>query len=102
MTREQYLEMCEMLGDEPREEDIPIEFVDLQDEVQEAFQVYSMLQDNIDSMNGVYLGKVKAGILDIFTIMEVADPKTCYQIIQLIDSERASILNAKHKNKPAK
>ena len=39
MTREQYLEMCEMLGNEPVESEIPIEFEDLALEVQDALRI---------------------------------------------------------------
>jgi hypothetical protein len=101
MTKEQYFEMCEMLGTEPVESEIPIEFDDLFDEVQEAIQVYNMLQDNWDTMNGNYMGKHYAGIADILSIAEVEDRRTCFKIIQLLDSERISIVNNK-KQKPAK
>ena len=44
MTKAQYFEMCEMLGNELVEADIPVELEDMYDEVQEAFSVYGMLQ----------------------------------------------------------
>ena len=99
MTKESYLEMCELLGTEPVESEIPIEFEDLYDEVQEAITVYNMLQDSWDTMNGMYLGKVLNGIVDIFNIAEIEDRQTCYKIIQLLDSNRIRVINEK---KPAK
>jgi hypothetical protein len=99
MTKESYLEMCELLGTEPVESEIPIEFEDLYDEVQEAITVYNMLQDNWDTMNGLYLGKILNGIVDIFSIAEIEDRQTCYKIIQLLDSSRSKVINEK---KPAK
>jgi hypothetical protein len=95
MTKDRYFEMLEMLNSDPIESEIPVEFEDLYDEVQEAILVYNMLQDNWDSMNGVYLGKVLSGIKDIFDIMEVANAKSCYQIISVLDSHRGKILNKK-------
>lgn len=102
MTKEQYFEMCEMMGSDPNPSEVPVEYEDLHDEVQEAMAVYNMLQDNWDSMNGIYMGKVLTGISDIFSIMEVQDPKTIYFIITILDRNRSEILNAKHKQKAAK
>jgi hypothetical protein len=91
--------MCAALGNEPVESEIPVEYDDLSDDVQEALMVYNMLQDNWDGMNGVYMGKVMSGISDVFSIAEIEDRKTCFAIIQIIDNIRSSIINAK---KPAK
>lgn len=90
--------MCELLGSEPVDSEIPIEYGDLPDDVQEAIVVYNMLQDNWDTMNGLYLGKQYSGLSDIFEIAEIEDRRTCFKIIQMLDSERSSILNEK---KPA-
>lgn len=87
------------MGSEPVESEIPIEYDDLADEVQEAIIVYNMLQDNWDTMGGNYLGKVISGISDIFEIAQIEDKQTCFGIIQLLDSTRAKLINNK---KPAK
>lgn len=92
--------MCELLGSEPVEEEIPIELDDLYDDVQEAFIVYNLLKDTWDSMAGVYLGKDFSGITDIMTIQEIDDPKTCFSILKLIDKHRSNSLNTKN-TKPA-
>ncbi len=102
MDKDQYFEMCEMMGTEPIDSEIPIEYEDLPTDIQEAMNVYNMLQDNWDSMNGVYMGKVVAGISDIFKIMDVEDERTTYFIISIIDRQRSEILNAKHKQKATK
>jgi hypothetical protein len=99
MTRHQYFEMCEMLQTEPLESEIPVEFEDLNEDVQYTISIYNMLQDNWDTMNGIYLGKSMAGISDIFNLMEVEDPKSCFFIIGIIDRVRSEIINAK---KPSK
>jgi hypothetical protein len=91
--------MCEMLGSEPIESEIPVEFDDLFDEVQEAIRVYNMLQDNFDSMSGVYLGKILNGINDIMEIAQVDDKRTCFTVLQIIDNVRSKLINTK---KPAK
>ena len=107
MTKEQYFEMCEQLGTEPIDEEIPIEFEDLNDDVQEAFVVYNMLQDMWDTMNGGYLGKNFAGIKNIFEMMDIESPKSCFNLLSIIDAERSKQLNnkikeAKPKKKPTK
>ncbi len=99
MTKESYFEMCELLGSEPIDSEIPLEYEDLAEDVQEAITVYNMLQDNWDTMNGLYLGKQFSGLTDIFEIAEIEDKRTCFRIIQILDSERAKIVNEK---KPAK
>ncbi len=97
MTKAQYFEMCEMLGNELVEADIPVELEDMYDEVQEAFSVYGMLQDSWDTMNGLYMGKVYSGIQDIMNIMAVEDQKTCLLIIKIIDYQRSKLVNSNKK-----
>lgn len=87
------------MGSDPVDEEIPVEYDDLPEEAQEAVTVYNMLQDNWDTMGGQYLGKVMAGISDIFDIAKVEDKQTCFSIIQIIDNIRAKTINDK---KPAK
>jgi hypothetical protein len=91
MTRDQYFEMCEMLGNEPLEAEIPVEFEDFPLEVQESFKIYTSLQDNWDYMGGNYIGKNLSGLRDILEIYEVAkeDYRTVYELILLIDRIRA-------------
>ena len=57
MTKSEYLDMCEALGNEPLEEEIPVAYEELLLEVQEAISVYRKLQDSWDMMSGTYLGK---------------------------------------------
>jgi len=91
MTKEQYFEMCEMLGTEPTESEIPVEFEDFPLEVQEALRIYNILQDNWDYMGGNYIGKNITGLRDILNIYEISkeDHRTIYELILLIDRLRA-------------
>lgn len=104
MTKESYFEMCEMLGEEPVEENIPIEFEDFPIEVQQAFSAYRMLRDEWDSINGVFLGKSLIGINDILEATEIdtEDRKFIIHLIRTIDSVRINEINSKKNNeKPA-
>lgn len=91
--------MCELLGTEPKEDEIPIEYEDLQEEVQEALAVYNMLQDSWNTMDGQYLGKVMSGVTDILDILGIEDKSSCLAIILILDRVRGKLINAK---KPAK
>lgn len=99
MTKDAYFEMCEMMNSEPIDSEIPVDFDDFPVTVQQAFNIYSKLRDEWDYMGGNYIGKSFAGILDMFTILEVPveDRKTMFELISLIDSYRAKAIAA---NKP--
>jgi hypothetical protein len=58
------------MGNEPIEEEIPVEFDDFPTDVQEAFLMYYKLQDQWDGFGGNYLGKNYSGIKDLFEINE--------------------------------
>ena len=100
MTKEAYFEMCEMLGNEPLLEEIPVDYEDLYTDVQQALSIYQKLRDEWDTMNGTYLGKNYSGILDIFTLIDVPveDKKTMFELIGIIDRHRSkAIADAKPK-----
>lgn len=95
MTKAMYYEMCEALGTEPAEDEIPVDYEDFHIDVQEALQIYQKLKDEWDTMNGNYMGKSYAGILDIFTILEVPveDHKTLFNLIGMIDGHRSKAIS---------
>lgn len=99
MTKESYFEMCELLGTEPKESDIPIELDDFPDEVQTAFQIYHVLQDHWEGMSGTYMGKILTGIADIMELYEVDRDlrKQILELITMIDRERMAQHDAKRK-----
>jgi hypothetical protein len=104
MTKEVYFEMCEQLGSEPIESEIPVDFDDFPIEVQQALLVYRMLRDEWEGMNGIYLGKSLLGIQDIMEAIEIdyTDRKYIVTLIRVIDGIRSEILNTKQQQKPAK
>jgi hypothetical protein len=100
MTKTAYFEMCEALNSAPVDSEVPVDFEDLYVDVQEAMGIYVKLRDEWDTMNGNYLGKNYAGILDIFSILEVPaeDTKTMFDLIGIIDRHRSkSIADSKPK-----
>jgi hypothetical protein len=98
MTKDQYFEMCELLGSTPIESEIPVEFSDLPLDVQEAYSVYSMLPDSWDFMSGTYVGKNYAGLGDILEILGVEDKLTVLNIIELLDRKRSKAISINQAN----
>lgn len=99
MTKDQYFEMCEQLGSDPIESEIPIEFDDLLLEVQETLHVYNYLQDNWDYMNGNYIGKNLSGFKDVLEISGIEPEyyRSVYEIILTVDRIRQKLISSKQK-----
>jgi hypothetical protein len=106
MTKEQYYEMCEQLGTEPDESELPVEIEDFYPEVQLLLSIYGILRDEWEYVGGNYLGKNLNGILDLFDVYEIeAEDKRLYlQIIHILDNVRIEEIRQKQKQqeKPAK
>jgi hypothetical protein len=102
MTKEMYYQACEAFGEEPSEENTPVEFEDLPVEIQYSFSIYNTLRDDVDTMNGRYLGKDISTIGTIFEIYDIekVERKFYLDIINKIDNKRKSVLNAS-REKPA-
>lgn len=99
MTKDAYFEMCEALGNEPLESEVPVDFEDFPLEVQQAFNAYKMLRDEWDTMSGSYLGKSLIGVKDILeaTEIDVSEHKLVIMLIRIIDNVRSEEINNKKK-----
>jgi hypothetical protein len=97
MTKQQYFEMCEMLGSQPVDAEIPVELDDFPVEVQQAFLVYRMLRDEWEGFNGLYLGKSYQGLTEILEYSEVdlSDRNFIVKVIRTIDNIRQDQYNKK-------
>jgi hypothetical protein len=86
--------MCELMGSEPVESEIPVEFEDFPIDVQQAVLVYRMLKDEWEGFNGLYLGKSYIGLTEVLDYMEIdiSDRKLVVQLIKLIDNVRSDQL----------
>jgi hypothetical protein len=104
MTKDTYFEMCEALGSQPLESEIPVEFDDFPIEVQQAFNAYRMLRDEWDTMSGSYLGKSLIGIKDVLeaTEIDISEHKFIIMLIRIIDNVRSEeVNNMKKTQEPA-
>lgn len=93
MTKEIYFEMCEMLGTEPIEDEIPVDLSDFPELIQQIFSIYNLLLDHWDGMSGVFFGKRLEGLLDIFQLYQLDDYERVYALglIKHLDSVRSKI-----------
>lgn len=91
MTKEAYFEMCEALGTEPVESEIPVSTEDFPHEIQEILEIYRYLKDEWDPVGGNYLGKSFTGMLEIFNLFQVpAEDRILYvSLLYTIDAVRA-------------
>lgn len=102
MTKERYFEMCEMLGQEPIESEIPVEISDFPELVQQCFVIYGILSDNWDPMGGNYLGKDYAIVFKLFEVYDITDATEILlvmEFLQTIDNIRSKLISDKIKAK---
>ena len=57
MTAEKYLMMCEQLGTQPKQEEIPATFEDFPHVIQTAMNIHAILPDRWEGFSGTYMGK---------------------------------------------
>lgn len=89
--------MCEQMGWEPDENQMPIDPSSLSLEVQQALILLNALPDIWDGMNGVWLGKDYSGLGAILDIYEVDDRRAVFDLLQVAESELGKYYQQKHK-----
>jgi len=96
MTKEVYFEMCDALGNEPVEDEIPVDLEDFPNEVQDAILLYHKLKDDWDTMNGRYMGKSYIGLKEVLEILEIPkeDWKVYLDWIAVMDTARTDVMDA--------
>lgn len=102
MSKDAYFEMCEALGEEPVESQIPVELSDFPELVQQCFVLYGILPDMWDTMGGNYLGKDYSIVFQLFKLYEITDQAEVLlsiDFMQYIDSVRSKLVSEKIKAK---
>lgn len=96
MTKDMYLEMCEGLGTEPKEEEIPPEFGDLSIQTQDSLQIFNYLPDKWSDMSG-YTGKDLSNLFTIFKLFDIDKSNWLLymDLLNVIIDERISSTNNK-------
>tara|TARA_B100001109_G_C18813925_1_gene451090 strand:- start:26 stop:337 length:312 start_codon:yes stop_codon:yes gene_type:complete len=91
--------MCEQLGKEPNEEEMPPELGSFPYEIQEAFVIHAMLPDRWDGASGSYMGKDWAPLRDLLEINKVEDQKTVCFFLKHVEANSTMSINAELKRK---
>lgn len=89
--------MCEQMGWEPREEDIPMDPAYLSIEAQQALIVLNALPDLWDGMGGSWLGKDYSGLAAVLDIYEVEDSKRVFELLKISEVELGKYYSQKRK-----
>jgi hypothetical protein len=97
MTKDTYFEMCEMLGEEPLESEIPLDSTDFPIIVQQSLSIYNLLEDRWDTMNGGYLGKNYSNVFEFFKLHELdrAESLLVLEFLQHVDAVRSKLVAEK-------
>ena len=100
---DQYLMICEQLGQEPKQEDMPVEFSDFHPEVQQAIMIYNLLPSRIAEFSGTYLGKDFGNLSFFFDMYEIERGwrQFYFQVVLMLDSIQSEIIDKKRKAKEA-
>lgn len=95
MTKEAYFDMCEQLGSDPIEAEIPISLEDFPTFVQDCFVIYSRLRDIFDGMSGAYFGKdysIVFRLFELYHINDLEEQRLAMDILNTMDVSRSKIL----------
>jgi len=90
MTKDKYFDMCEQMGIEPLEVDVPIDMTDLPYESQVAIHIFNLLGDRMYPEIG-YIGKDYTNLNQLIQIYEIEDKELLMETLHLLDSRAIKI-----------
>lgn len=102
MTKDQYFEMCDFMGSEPKDDEIPVDFEDLPNVVQQALEIYGYLPDRWEGMSATFMGKDYSIVFELFTTYEIehnVEKRLLLRIMSVIDGIRSKIIQGKQNTK---
>jgi hypothetical protein len=79
--------MCEQMGWEPRDDDMPVDPSTLSLESQQALTLLNALPDNWEGMSGTWMGKDYSGLEAIMNIYEIQDRRTVFELLRDAETE---------------
>lgn len=85
MTRERYLTMCEQLGKEPLDTEIPPDWEDFPDIVVQALNTFNMMGDRVAADIG-YLGKDYTNLPIFMEVWGVEDKELFLDILHFLET----------------
>ncbi|MAI59005.1 MAG: hypothetical protein CML56_08520 [Rhodobacteraceae bacterium] len=85
MTRERYLELCEQMGNEPIEEEIPPDWSDLPEIVTYAVNTFNLMGDRVYPEIG-YVGKDYTNLNHYIELYAIEDKEFFLHVLSWLDS----------------
>ena len=85
MTRERYFTMCEQMGKEPDDEEIPPDWQDFPDIAIYATNTFNLLGDRVYPDIG-YVGKDYSNLSVFIDMYEIEDKELFVEILDFLDS----------------
>lgn len=89
--------MCEQMGWEPRDEDMPLDPSALSIEVQQALLLLNALPDMWEGMGGTWLGKDYSGLSAIIDIYGIDNKKEVFELLKVAEGELSKYYAQKRK-----
>jgi hypothetical protein len=89
--------MCEQMGWEPKEDDMPVDPSTLSLEAQQALTLLNALPDNWEGMSGSWMGKDYSGLEAIMNIYQIEDRKTVFELLREAEAELGKYYAQKQK-----
>jgi len=99
MSQDQYIDMCEQMGWEINEDDIPKDPSVFALEVQQALLLLNILPDKWEGMSGTWMGKDYAGLEAIMNIYDIVDRRLVFDLVQLGENEMGKYYAQKQKER---
>lgn len=99
MSQDQYIDMCEQMGWEINEDDIPKDPSVFSIEVQQALMLLNILPDKWEGMSGTWMGKDYAGLDAIMNIYEIDNRRVVFDLVQVGENEMSKYYAQKRKER---
>ena len=85
MTRNKYIDMCEQLEQEPKDDEIPPDWEDFPEIVRDAINTFNQLGDRVFPEIG-YVGKDYANVQYYIEVYDIDDIEFFLEILSWLDS----------------
>ncbi len=89
--------MCEEMGWEPDLTQEPMDVGDLINDFQYSILLYNILPDKIEGMNGVWMGKEFAGLMDIMELYDIPNKRLTFEGLLLCIGEASKFYEQQRK-----
>lgn len=99
MNQDQYIQMCEQMGWEISENELPKDASNLSIEAQSALLLLNSLPDKWDGMSGTWLGKDYSGLEAIMNIYEIQERREVFELLKVAEDELGKFYAQKQKER---